>query len=177
MRGKAQRSCAVGATWRIRLNVQATCCLRRLSNSSREDRRNDCQVQIQQQHKKTVKTPISSTFSLFETECLHFIRQKVLFPTISVVKSPATTNQIIALIHLNSHSKCIMNGHSYNADRVCQQEILTYLFCESPRICGLVDPRFGYKRAETSVRSQSDGGSRPMHVVDDCRRAFAHFQS
>jgi len=36
------RSCAIGAIWRIWLNDQATCTLRRLSNSSRKDSRNDC---------------------------------------------------------------------------------------------------------------------------------------
>jgi len=42
-----------------------------------------------------------------------------------VAKSPATINPIIpfnntSIIHLNSHSKCIVNGHSYKADRICQ---------------------------------------------------------
>jgi len=42
-----------------------------------------------------------------------------------VVKSSATINPIIlsnntSIIHLNSHSKCIVNGHSYQADRICQ---------------------------------------------------------
>jgi len=55
-------SCAVGATWRIWLNDQATCTLRRLSNSSREDGSNDCPVRIQQQHKKSAKVAISNSF-------------------------------------------------------------------------------------------------------------------
>ena len=54
--------CAVGATWRIWLNDQATCILKRLSNSSREDGRKDCPEQIQQQHKKTAKVAISNSF-------------------------------------------------------------------------------------------------------------------
>ena len=42
-----------------------------------------------------------------------------------VAKSPATINPIIpsnntSIIHLKSHSKCIANGHSYKADRICQ---------------------------------------------------------
>ena len=42
-----------------------------------------------------------------------------------VTKSPATINPIIpsnntSIIHLNSHTKCIVNGHSYKADRICQ---------------------------------------------------------
>jgi len=46
-------SCAVGATWRIWLNDTATCTLRKLSNSSRKDVRNDCPVQIQHKNRAT----------------------------------------------------------------------------------------------------------------------------
>ena len=52
------RSSAVGATWRILLNDQATCTSRKLSNSSREDGSNDCPVKIQQQDEKSVKVAI-----------------------------------------------------------------------------------------------------------------------
>jgi len=41
---------------------QATCTLRRLSNSSKDIGSNDCPVQIQQQHKKSAKVAISNYF-------------------------------------------------------------------------------------------------------------------
>ena len=67
------------------------------------------------------KKPILSKYAYYAV--MHIII--IIIIIIIVAKSPATINPIIpsnntSIIRLYSHSKCIANGHSYKADRICQ---------------------------------------------------------